>query len=60
MLSFADAKTMFLRDCRHLAKQTQRWHRENLISFEKILARQDIIVDGSGAKIFEYTICSVD
>jgi integrase/recombinase XerD len=49
-LSYEEAKVLFLRDCRHLAKQTQRWHRENLNSFEKILGRQGIVV-GDVAKL---------
>ena len=43
-LTLDEAKTMFLKDIRGLAKQTQRWHRENLTALEKVLAKQDIVI----------------
>ncbi|RIV22102.1 hypothetical protein D2Q93_09490 [Alicyclobacillaceae bacterium I2511] len=45
VISLADAKVQFLRDIRGLAKQTQRWHRENLNALEKVLSMQGMVID---------------
>lgn len=44
-LTLTEAKKLFLREIRGLAKETQRWHRENVTALEKVLQRQDITVD---------------
>ena len=44
IMALADAKAVFLRDIRGLAKQTQRWHKENLNALEKVLGMQGIVV----------------
>jgi integrase/recombinase XerD len=45
IISLADAKVQFLRDVRGLAKQTQRWHKENLNALEKVLGMQSLVID---------------
>ena len=35
----------FLRDIRGLAKQTQRWHKENLNALEKVLCMQGVTIE---------------
>ncbi len=45
IITLTDAKLLFLRDIRGLAKQTQRWHKENLNALEKVLTKQGIMVD---------------
>lgn len=45
IISLADAKIQFLRDVRGLAKQTQRWHRENLNALEKVLVMQGLVIE---------------
>ena len=44
-IALSDAKALFLRDVRGLAKQTQRWHKENLNALEKVLGSQGIVVN---------------
>ena len=44
-LSLTDAKSLFLQDIKDLSRETQRWHRENLTAFEKVLAKQNIAVE---------------
>ncbi|MCY0887249.1 MAG: hypothetical protein OWQ59_02215, partial [Alicyclobacillaceae bacterium] len=41
IITFVDARVQFLRDIRGLAKQTQRWHKENLSALEKVLDARD-------------------
>ncbi len=45
IISLADAKVQFLRDVRGLAKQTQRWHKENLNALEKVLGMQGMVIE---------------
>ncbi len=45
VISLADAKVQFLRDIRGLAKQTQRWHKENLNALEKVLGMQGVTIE---------------
>lgn len=45
MITLSDAKVQFLRDVRGLAKQTQRWHKENLNALEKVLGMQGLVID---------------
>ena len=42
--SLGEAKRLFLKDLRALARHTQRWHRENITALEKILAKQGIVI----------------
>ena len=44
VLSLAETKMMFLAEVRGLAANTQRWHREILTEFEKVLAKQQILI----------------
>ncbi len=44
IITLSDTKMLFLRDIRGLAKQTQRWHKENLNALEKVLGLQGIVV----------------
>lgn len=44
-ISLVDAVALFMRDVRGLAFHTQRWHRENLNALQRVLAKQDIVVD---------------
>lgn len=48
-LSLAEAKVLFLRDIRLLSQETQRWHKENLTAFEKVLAKQGIEISDVGS-----------